>query len=119
MPVKAIKPGYHGEYKDGVENFHGQQLLNISWDKHIMFGFPVCIPVPPQLPFGALIEKVLPGIYGAHPDFAKIDWSTVQWSTAKGAFVPEPERSLAEHGLRHKEQIRFRTPGLDGHNGAG
>lgn len=119
MPVTAIKPGYHGEFKDRVENFHGQQLLNVCWEKHTMFGWPMCIPVAPEMPFGALIDQVLPGIYGSHPDFTRIDWSAAQWSTADGAFVPESGRSIADHGLRHKQQIRFRTPGLDGLNGAG
>lgn len=119
MPVKAIKPGYHGEFRDRVENFRGQQLLNICWEKHTMFGWPMCIPVPPEMPFGALLEQVLPGIYGAHPDFARIKWNEVQWATAKGPFTPDPSKSMVEHGFKHKTQIRFRTPGLDGHNGAG
>jgi phenol hydroxylase P4 protein len=119
MPVKAITPDYHGEFKDCLERFHGNQLLSICWEKHTMFGWPMCIPVPPQLPFGALIEKVLPDIFGSHPDFARINWSEVQWSTAAGPFTPEPGKSLAGHGLRHKSQIRFRTPGLNGFNGAG
>lgn len=119
MPVKAITPDYHGDFKDTQDRFHGNQLLNICWEKHTMCGWPMCIPVPPQMPFGVLLEKVLPGIYGSHPDFAAIDWSAVQWSTSAGPFTPDRARSLMDHGLRHKAQIRFRTPGLDGHLGGG
>ncbi|GAC1620057.1 MAG: phenol hydroxylase subunit P4 [Nevskia sp.] len=119
MPVKAITPDYHGEFKDSVEKFHGNQIVNIHWEKHLMFAWPMCLPLPPQMPFGALIETVLPGIFGAHPNFAKIDWSTVEWRTGKGLFTPDPSRSLAENGIGHKTTIRFRTPGLDGLNGNG
>lgn len=119
MPVKAIKPGYHGDYRDGADKYNGNQLLNICWEKHTMFGWPMCVPLPPQMPFGGLIEKVLPMIFASHPDFAKIDWTTVQWSTSKGPFTPDLGKSIADHGFKHKTQIRFRTPGLDGHNGAG
>ena len=118
MPVKAIRPGYHGDMKDAVENFHGQQLLNIGWDRHLMFATPMCIPVPPQLPFGALVEQVLPGLYGQHEDFARIDWSQVRWSRSGEAFVPDPAASLADNGLVHQSMLRFSTPGLHGLYGA-
>ncbi len=119
MPVKAITPDYHGDFKDTQDKFNGNQILNICWERHTMFGWPMCVPLPPQMPFGALIENVLPGIYASHPDFAKIEWDQVQWSTARGPFTPDPAKSIAEHGFKHKTQIRFHTPDLEGHNGAG
>lgn len=119
MPVKAIDPSYHGELKDKQERFHGNQLLNVCWEKHTMFGWPMCIPVPPALPFGALVAQILPSIFGSHPDFAKIDWSTAVWTTARGPFTPDLAKSLEEQGIGHKALIRFRTPGLDGHRGGG
>lgn len=119
MATRAIRADYHGEFKDSVDKFHGQQLINICWEKHTMFGWPMCLPVPPDMPFGGLVEKVIPSIFGDHPDFARIDWNTVQWSTSKGAFQPDMGKSLADHGIGHKHQIRFRTPGLDGHLGGG
>lgn len=119
MPIKAITPDYHGEFKDTQDKFGDKQLLNICWEKHTMMGWPMCVPLPPETPFAALIEQVLPSIFAVHPDFAKIDWKTVQWSTAKGPFTPDLKKSIAEHGFRHKAQIRFRTPGLDGHQGGG
>jgi len=119
MSVKAIHADYHGEFKDALDKFGDKQLLNICWEKHTMMGWPMCVPLSPHTPFRALIDEVLPMIYAVHPDFSKIKWSEVQWSTSKGPFTPHPDKSLAEHGLRHKQQIRFRTPGLDGHHGAG
>ncbi len=117
MSVRAITPDYHGEMKDTVDKFHGNQLLNIGWDRHLMYAAPVCIPVPPQMPFGALVEQVLPGLFGNHPDFAKIDWSTVRWLSSGQPFAPDAAKSLADNGLGHKAMLRLQTPGLDGLNG--
>ncbi len=106
--------GYRGENKDRVENFHGNQLLYVGWEHHLMFCAPFAFPFPPDMPFGALIEAVLPGSFGQHPDFEKIDWSTVEWLRSGQPFTPDPAKSLAENGLKHKDVIRFRTPGLTG-----
>ena len=118
MSVKAIRAGYHGDMKDTVDRFHGNQLLNIGWDQHLMYATPFCIPVPPQMPFGALLTQVLPGLYGQHPQFGQIDWNSVQWSRSGASFKPAMDKSLADNGLGHKALIRFRTPGLEGLAGA-
>ncbi len=118
MSVVALKPGYTGEIKDRVENFHGQQLLYICWDDHLMYCAPLCIPVPGEMPFSALTEQVIPGLYPAHPDTLRIDWSRVQWFNSGVAFTPDPARSLVDNGLGHKAALRFRTPGLTGINGS-
>lgn len=114
MSVMALEPGYAGEIKDRVENFHGKQLLYIGWEQHLMYCAPLCIPVPADLPFGALTREIIPGLYRAHPDTARIDWSRVAWFRSKQPFTPEPDKSLADNGLGHKAYLHFRTPGLDG-----
>jgi phenol hydroxylase P4 protein len=119
MSVKAIRPDYHGDMKDSVDKFHGQQLLGIGWDQHLMYATPLCVPVPPQMPFGALVEQVLPALFGQHPQFTQIDWSQVQWLRAGQPFEPALDRSLADNGLAHKSVLRFRTPELAGLYGAG
>jgi phenol hydroxylase P4 protein len=83
-----------------------------------MFCAPFCLPLPPSMPFEALIKEVLPGIYGYHPDFAKIDWTHVQWFKSGQPWVPDVKKTLAENGLKHKDAIRFRTPGLTGIKGS-
>lgn len=119
MAVRAIEPGYHGTVKDVEENFHGQMLLNIGWDQHLMFTAAHCIPLPPDMPFGALVAQVLPTIFGAHPDFARIDWARAQWRRDGEAFQPDPARSLRDNGLGHKSLLGLRTPGLEGLYGIG
>jgi phenol hydroxylase P4 protein len=118
MPVIALNPGYGGPIQDTEDKFHGNRLLYICWDNHLLFCAPLCFPLPPDMPFGALISNVLPGAYGSHPDFARIDWSKVQWTESGNPFKPDPEKSLADNGLVHKSVIRFRTPGLSGIQGS-
>ena len=118
MTVIALKPGYSAEPKDAEDKFHGNRLLYIGWDEHLLFCAPLCVQLPPDMPFGALPSAVLPGVYGEHPDFAKIDWSTVQWLKSGKPWTPDPAKSLADNGLVHKSAIRFRTPGLNGINGS-
>ena len=78
----------------------------------------MCLPLPAAMPFGALLSEVLPGVYGSHPDFERIDWTTVVWFDSGKPFVPDAAKSLADNGLVHKSAIRFRTPGLRGIEGS-
>ena len=73
MSVVALAP-YSFPAADARENFPAP-LLYIGWEDHLFFCSPFCLPLPPDMPFGAIAEAVLPGIYGYHPDFAKIDWT--------------------------------------------
>ena len=116
MSVTALYP-YRFEAKDKRENFPAP-LLYIGWEDHLLFCAPVCLPLPPDTPFGALATQVLPGVYGAHPDFACIDWSSVQWFKSGLPWTPDPALSLEGNGLGHKDVIRFRTPGLTGIEGS-
>ena len=116
MTVVAIGR-YDVPARDLRENFPAP-LLYIGWEDHLMVCAPVCLPLPPDMPFGALATAVLPGVYGEHPDFARIDWSTVQWLKSGQPWTPDPAKSLAENGLVHKDVIRFRTPGLTGIRGS-
>ena len=118
MTTRAIRPGYMGDLKDSVEHFHGKQLLNIVWDRHLMFATPMCIPVPPDMPFGALVEHVLPGLFGQHPDFQQINWQTVEWQRSDEPFHPQAALSLVANGLDHKAFLRMLTPDLHGLAGA-
>jgi len=107
-----------GEYplhqQDGENLFHGKRLIYLCWENHLMFAAPLCVPLPPTLPFGALIRDVLPELYGEHPEFEDIDWKRTQWFNSDTRFIPDVGKSLEHHGLAHKSLIRFRTPALEG-----
>lgn len=119
MPVIAKKEGYKGEVKDRVENFHGNQLLYVGWEDHMMICAPLALPLPPAMPFGDMVEKVLSTTaFAAHPEWTKIDWSKAEWLRSGQRFKPDFKKSLADNGLGHKAVIRFRTPGLTGIKGS-
>jgi len=107
---------YQFEPLDKTENFPAP-LLFIGWEDHLMFCSPVCLPLPPDTPFSALAEKILPDVYGEHPDFTQINWQQVQWFKSGQPWQPDIASSLQENGLGHKDVIRFRTPGLNGIGG--
>lgn len=119
MAVAAITPDYHGQHRDRVENFHGNQILNFAWDRHLMFSSPVVVSLQPDTPFSKLLEEVIPGAYGMHPDFAKVEWDKVQWHLNGEEFAPDIDKSLIEQGIDHKSILRMATPGLDGIKGSG
>lgn len=117
MAVAAVKE-YQFAPADSVDKFHGNQLLYIGWEDHLLFCAPFAFPFPPAMRFGDIIAGVLPGVFGYHPDFAQIDWSKVEWLKSGQPWQPDVEKSLAENGLKHKDLIRFRTPGLTGIKGS-
>jgi phenol hydroxylase P4 protein len=117
MAVTALKE-YQFDPADKLENFHGNQLIYIGWDQHLLFCAPFCFPLPPAMPFRAFVEQVLPGAFGYHPEFKQIDWRTAQWLKSGEPFQPDWDKSLADNGLGHKDALRLRTPGLTGIQGS-
>ncbi|MDE2371207.1 MAG: phenol hydroxylase subunit P4 [Burkholderiales bacterium] len=115
--VAAVKP-YAFPPADSLDKFHGNQLVYIGWDQHLMFCAPFCFPLPPGMPFGAFVEQVLPTCFGYHPEFKQIDWSRAQWLKSGQPFVPDFTKSLADNGIGHKDALRLRTPGLNGIKGS-
>ena len=119
MTVAAITPEYIGERRDRVENFHGNQVVYVGWDRHLMFCSPVAFALPPETLFSTLVDDVISGVFSQHPDFAEIDWDKVQWHLNGQPFAPERDKSLIEQGVDHKSIIRMNTPGLSGIKGSG
>lgn len=114
---KASMENYTGVAKDVQENFHGNQLVYLGWDKHLIFCAPICVPLPPDAPFEVIVKEIAPAAYSPHPDFAQIDWSKVEWTVDQISHIPDMHKSLKENGVGHKSVIRFVTPGLNGLNG--
>lgn len=118
MSVTAI-----GDYphivKDSEANFHGNWVVYIGWDHHLMFCSTAAFALAPQTSFQSVIDEVLPGHYGLHPDFQSIDWNRVQWLRDGEPFVPQMDATLADNGVGHKTLVRFATPELNGIQGSG
>jgi phenol hydroxylase P4 protein len=117
MLVKA-RATYDFPAMDTVDKFPAP-LLYIGWDNHKMYCSPLCVPIPPNTRFGDFVKLMLPGFFGAHPDFAKIDWDNVQWYSSGQPFDPDMDKTMAENGLGHKSAVRLSTPGLMGLKGSG
>ncbi len=119
MAVKSIGK-YEAIMMDKVENFHGNQVVYIGWDKHRLINSAMAFPLPPQMPFSALLSDVMPQCYKDHPDFEKVVWDdSVIWRLNGQTFTPDVNKSLEENGIDHKSLIRFETPNLTGLNGVG
>lgn len=119
MGVIAITPDYESytDVRDRKDNFHGNQVVYLHWEQHLSFCAAMAFPLPPDMPFGAMVDNVLKPHYAAHPDFEKIDWPTVKWTIDGKDATPNMEKSLADNGVGHKSLIRFWTPGLTGYHG--
>lgn len=117
MSVAALKP-YVGIPRDAQDKFHGDQLLYIGWEQHLMFCAPLAFAVAPSMQFGEIIDKLLSPTYSYHPDYKKIDWGKVQWFKSCKPWVPDFDKTLAVNGLKHKDSLSFMTPGLSGLKGS-
>lgn len=111
------KDGYVDLVQDKVDNFHGNQVVYVSWDDHLLFCAAQAFPLPPEMPFKALVFEVIPTVFSWHKEFEQVDWAKAQWNLDGNDFVPDMEKSLAENGVEHKSVIRFKTPGLTGIDG--
>jgi len=119
MPIQAISLDYKGEVLDKVENFHGNQLVYIGWDHHLMFCAAFAYPVSPDLLFKNLVDDVMPESFSVHEEYADINWDTAEWLLDGQPFIPQLNVSLLDQGISHKSLLRFSTPELKGFQGAG
>lgn len=112
MAVASLKE-YIGVARDRVENYGGKQIVYLSWDHHLLFAAPLMLCLPPATPFGEVLRGPLAALLQADPDAAALDWRKVEWLKDNRPFAPDFSRSLADNGIGHKDQLRFRTPGLN------
>lgn len=104
---------YIGVPRDKVENFLGNQLVYLAWDQHLLFATSFQLCLPPQMTFAELVRGPLTMLLAPDPDAAAISWGDVEWLKGNEPFVPDDAKTLEENGIRHKEQLRMRTPGLN------
>lgn len=118
MTVAAIKE-YVGVPLDTVANFHGNQLLYVCWDGHLMYAAPFIFGPAPTMKFIDVLKQLVESVIKDHPDTPRIDWLKTEWEKGDRPWRPDFDKSIAENGLVHKEYLRFRTPGLTGYRGLG
>lgn len=121
MSLKALDDTEYMKYvevRDARKNFHGNIVVYVHWEDHLSFCAALAFPLPPAMPFQALVSDVIAPAYAAHPDAARIDWSQVEWMIDGGKKTPDLAASLEANGLGHKSLVRFWTPGLGGWHGS-
>ncbi|MBR9883198.1 MAG: phenol hydroxylase [Oceanospirillales bacterium] len=119
MAVHAYTPDYTGVVRDRVENFHGNQIVYVGWDHHLMFCAAFAFPVPPTMTFRQLRDEVMAEGFEPHPEWPQIDWARTTWLLNGESFVPQLDVALIDQGIDHKSLLRFQTPDLKGFQDAG
>ena len=117
MSVVALEP-YSFPAKDARENFPAP-LLYIGWEDHLMF----CAPVLPAAAARHAVRRAgarrcCPASTATTPTSRRSTGRRCSGSRAASRWTPDPAKSLADNGLKHKDAIRFRTPGLTGIKGS-
>lgn len=121
MSVASISPDYekYAPIRYKSTDYGGNILVYVHWEEHLSFCAALTFPLPPAMPWAALVEQVIAPHYAAHPQAAKIDWSKVRWMIDGKDVAVTFDASLADNGVRHKSVIRFWTPGLAGQGDIG
>ncbi|WOE30761.1 MULTISPECIES: phenol hydroxylase subunit P4 [unclassified Acinetobacter] len=117
MPVKAIRQDYQFEPRDLQKNYGDNLLLYVGWDHHTLFCAAHALLVSPQQTLQDLIDQQITATFYQHPEFEKIDWSTVQLILNRQPLAADFSKTLAELGFDHKSLLRFITPDLNGYQG--
>ncbi|MDR2188623.1 MAG: phenol hydroxylase subunit P4 [Azonexus sp.] len=112
MAVASTKP-YIGAPRDTVANFNGKQLVYVCWEHHLLFASSLMFCVEPEMTLGDFLHHTVRPLLEADPDSAALDFTRAEWQKAKIAWTPDFNASLAANGIRHKELLRFHTPGLN------
>lgn len=118
MSVVAVSE-YVGVPRDVVANFHGNQLIYVCWDGHLMYAAPFTFLVAPTMKFEDVLTQLVAPVIKDHPESPKIDWRATVWEKADEPWTPDFDKTVAENRVVHKEYLRFRTPGLGGYKGLG
>lgn len=118
MPVQAIQDNYQFEALDLQKNYGDNMLLFIGWDHHTLFCSAHAFVVSPQQTLQELIDQQIAGGFSQHPEFAEIEWSTVQFTLNRETLNADFSKTLAEQGFDHKSLLRFVTPNLTGYKGS-
>lgn len=112
MSVKAKYADYQGSVRDRVENFHGNQLVYVMWERHLLFATPLTFLANPAMSFADFLDEVLHPALSPHPESQDMDLKGAKWRLDGEDLQPNLEKSLADNGIDHKSLLRLITPRL-------
>lgn len=111
MSVKSISE-YIAVSQDVKEKFNGNQLNYVCWDHHLLFASAFLLFVSPDVLFKDMVNDTLVPLLQPDPEAKNINWSTAKWLKANESWTPDFDKTLAENGIVHKDQLRFQTDEL-------
>jgi phenol hydroxylase P4 protein len=112
MPVTSIG-SYHFPPRDSAMVFGENQLVYFCWERHLLFAAPFILCVPGTMRFADFMDERVKPLLAPDPDVADIDWAKVEWSIGGKPVTIDPQASLIENGIGHKDKIVMATPGLN------
>ena len=80
---------------------------------------PAAYRLPPDISLGDFLTQMFCPDHKHHPEYSKIDYTTLVWTLDGQPWAPVLDKSLRENGVTHMSYLSFRAPGLDGLNGDG
>ena len=107
MPVRSLSGTYDYPSSSRQELYGDDQLVSVHWEGNLTFGAPACFRAPRALPWSEFMAQFVDPWAACDPDY---DPSTPTGFRLDGdAFIPQPDKSLADLGVGHKSLICFRT----------
>jgi phenol hydroxylase P4 protein len=106
MAVKALAD-YNFPAADRQENFGDDMLVNLFWDGNLFIDCPDAVRVPRAMKWGDFKTGVLDPWAAADPDYDPA--AATDWRINDDPFEPDPDRSLEQLGIRHKQVVKFRV----------
>ena len=106
MPVVAMYD-YNWPSRSAAELYGDDQLVHVWWKGNPYFVAAHTFRFPKAMPFGALVNDVLKGLYTADPDFVPESLDTVNWRIDHEDAIIDMDASLEANGVGHKSLIEF------------
>lgn len=105
MAVKSI-----GEYRfpsrSRQELYGDDQLVSVWWRDNPWFCAASMHRAPRAMTFGDFWAQMVAPWAAGDPDLAEgKDWTDFEWSLGGESFTPDPEKSLADLGVGHKDVL--------------
>lgn len=102
MAIKSLAP-YEFPSRSAVENYGGMMMVHIVRRDNVFYCCPATVLVSPDMTWQEFVDgQVLP-YCGADPDF-NAD-GTFEWKLVEQDFQPDPSKTLAELGIKHKNAV--------------
>lgn len=117
MAIKSTGNNYKIPARDSVENFGGNQLVYVGWDRHMMFAAPFSFLAAPQMLFEQFFNETITPAFAIHPTWPEVTMADIQWLLNGEPFAPQLAASLCDQGIDHKSLLRMQTPTIKGYSG--